>query len=253
MQASIPPQTTPNFTSRFAGRALSAACAILLATGAFCRAESAPIFDLRAKDGTILDASAAARPVETRGAKVTPDGAIEITAVNAITIRYREADPLFKSSPFTWIIKAKFKDPSALLGGDNNNGLFWRWNAAKNARSVCLQVNEGTTLLFEVVLDGMPSSGAAVAVPLTVIPPDEWVTFVCRFEPGSLVSMEIYDPNNVLLKKAATRENIPAEYFSESDEPFVIGTPEALGYSIGHVQVWNEFIPDEKIPALLGK
>jgi hypothetical protein len=252
MQPSIPLQPTHNFASRFAGRALSAACAILLATAAFCRAESAPTFDLRAKNGTILDASAAARPVETPGAKVAADGVIEITAEPAIIIPYREADPLFQSGAFTWIIKARFKDPVALPEG-RNYGLFWRWNAAKNARSVCLQLNEGNVLLFSLNTNGTLDPQAGVTVRANAIPPDEWVTFVCRFEPNSLVSMEIYDPNNQLLKKAVSRQNIPAEFFSESDVPFTIGTPEALGYSISHVQVWKEFIPDENIPDLLGK
>ena len=252
MQLSILPQAASLFTTRVAPRSLSAACALLLATVALGHAESAPIFDLRVTDGKIIDASATARLVETPDAIVTPEGSISITANPAIVIPYREDDPLFQSGAFTWIIKAKLKNPTALPEG-KNYGLFWRWDAKSNARSVCLQLNEGREFFFALTTDGTTKSLTGVKVQASEIPPDEWITFVCRFEPNTQLIMEICDQNNAILKEAVIRQNIPAALFSEHDAPFVIGTPEELGYSIARIQVWNEFIPDEKLPDLLKK
>lgn len=250
MQPSGHLQPTHDFASGFAGRLLSVSCALLLATAAFCRAESVPTFDLQAKNGKIIDVSAAARPVETPGAIVTPEGSIDIIADPAVVIPYRDADPLFQSGAFTWIIKARFKNPTALPAG-KNYGLFWRWDARLNTRSVCLQLNEGRNFLFGLTTDGTAELQVAVAVQASEITPDDWVTFVCRFEPGKRTSMQLYDSYRILLAKAENWTDIPEGFFAESDSPFTIGIPEELGYSIARIQVWNEFIPDQKIPDLL--
>ena len=250
MNTPLLPQTNRT-GKRIMSLSFFAACALSLATVVPARAGTAPILDLRASNGEIVDASKAARLLKTPRAETTPDGSISITGEAAISIPYGEGDRLFQSGPFTWIIKAKFKSPAALTD-DQVYGLFWRWNY-KNERSVCLQLYQGHTLSFLISADGGLESLSFVSLPVEVVPPDEWVTFVCRFDPGKRMSVELYDRNNELLKMVEKTKGVPEAFFAESNVDFNLGTPEALGYSIGRIQVWDECLPDEEIPALLGK
>ena len=197
-----------------------------------------------AQDGTLADSSPESRQVKLIYADKGDDGtSLRLRSLYSITIPYHEGDPLFKSGPFTWLIKVRFESPLAIKF---NIPIAGRWKNSGDQRSAgILFIGGSGKLQFLVSTDGGTDQISAVAGK-TEFPERQWFIIVARFLPGKQLSLQLIDSQGNPIDEVFRTTSV-ADRFFEVVEPFYIGAPEEAGMQFAWLEIWNDALSEDAV------